>query len=251
MADEKRSHRWRRALQDEGVGAQKPVALVLPLTLLSLVIVPLFGDHAWGAPASVLLVGGCALFALDRSGARRSARRFARWVVVITTLVASGTQLVTNDNTTTALRFAALALFALLLLLTPAVMILRLLTRPRITLDTVAGALAAYLQVGIFFATIYRLSDLLGHEAFFTQTTHPSAAVFQYFSFITLTTVGYGDYTPAGTAGQLLATLEAVLGQLFLVTVVSLVVGNLGRDIPRRLARAQAPDADPDPDPED
>lgn len=247
VPDEKRTQRWRHAVQGDDPGDQKPVALVLPLTLASLIVVPLFVDFAWGATASVLIIGLCALFALRRSGTRRSVRHVARAIVVATTLVASGSSLAADSVESNAFRAVSLCLFALLLLLTPTVMILRLLTRPRITLDTVAGALAAYLQVGIFFATVYRLTDVLSDGQFFTQTSKPTAAVFQYFSFITLTTVGYGDYTPAGTAGQLLATLEAVLGQLFLVTVVSLVVGNLGRDIPRRMARAQAGDPPADP----
>jgi voltage-gated potassium channel Kch len=69
---------------------------------------------------------------------------------------------------------------------------------------------------------------------------------FQYFSFITLTTVGYGDLTPGTELGQLLASLEALTGQLFLVSVVALVVGNLGRDLPHR--RAAAGDGDPPDD---
>ena len=51
-----------------------------------------------------------------------------------------------------------------------------------------------------------------------------------YFSFVTLTTIGYGDIVAANDLSRGLAIFEALLGQLYLVTVVSLVVGNLGRD---------------------
>ena len=53
--------------------------------------------------------------------------------------------------------------------------------------------------------------------------------MYVYFSFITLTTVGFGDFTPAANLGRMLAASEALLGQLYLVLVISLLVANLGR----------------------
>ena len=50
-----------------------------------------------------------------------------------------------------------------------------------------------------------------------------------YFSFTTLTTTGFGDYTAANRGGRALAVLEMLLGQLYLVTVIGLLVGNLRR----------------------
>ena len=50
-----------------------------------------------------------------------------------------------------------------------------------------------------------------------------------YFSYVTLATLGYGDYTAAGNLGRALAVLEALMGQLYLVTVVAVVVTRLGR----------------------
>jgi hypothetical protein len=60
------------------------------------------------------------------------------------------------------------------------------------------------------------------------QTSHPDAIDYIYFSFITMTTVGYGDFTSALNVGRMLAVMEAIFGQLYLITVVSLVVQNLG-----------------------
>ncbi len=51
-----------------------------------------------------------------------------------------------------------------------------------------------------------------------------------YFSFTTLTTLGYGDLTPAGDVGRMLAITEALIGQVYLVTIVALIVTNLGRE---------------------
>ena len=129
----------------------------------------------------------------------------------------------------------ATALFALLLMVTPVIVIGRLLMRPKITLDTVAASLAGYLQIGLLFAAIYSLVSQLQSEPFFAKGSDLlSTFDFQYFSFITLTTVGYGDLTPGTNAGRSLAMLEAVIGQVFLVTIVAVVVGNIGRDLPHR-----------------
>ena len=55
---------------------------------------------------------------------------------------------------------------------------------------------------------------------------------FQFFSYVTLTTLGYGNLVPEGDLGMTLASLEAIIGQVFLVTVVALAVGNLGAEAP-------------------
>ena len=137
------------------------------------------------------------------------------------------------------------ALFALLLMVTPVVVIGRLLMRPKITLDTVAASLAGYLQIGLLFAAVYSLVSQIETVPFFaTGSDLLSTFDFQYFSFITLTTVGYGDLTPATNAGRSLAMLEAVIGQVFLVTIVAVVVGNIGRDLPHRRGTTTPDDGD-------
>src|SRR5436190_1152622 len=64
---------------------------------------------------------------------------------------------------------------------------------------------------------------------FFAGGQAGNASDFQYFSFVTLTTVGYGDLTARSALGHTLAVLEALVGQIYLVTVVSLFVTNVGR----------------------
>jgi hypothetical protein len=72
---------------------------------------------------------------------------------------------------------------------------------------------------------------------FFAQGGDGTRALRLYFSFVTLATLGYGDYTPAGNLGHAFAVLEALMGQLYLVTVVAVVVTRLGR--PGRYAPAR------------
>jgi hypothetical protein len=63
-----------------------------------------------------------------------------------------------------------------------------------------------------------------------------------YFSYITMTTVGYGDYTAAGNLGRTLSASEALFGQLYLVTVVAVVVSRLGRRREPRAGRGERAD---------
>lgn len=101
-----------------------------------------------------------------------------------------------------------------------------------IDVETVAAALSIYLMIGLFYSYLYgALQDV--HPPFFAQTDDPTRPELLYFSFITMTTVGYGDLSPIGNAGRALAVSEAVLGQIYLVTIVALIVSNLGRPTPR------------------
>jgi voltage-gated potassium channel len=95
--------------------------------------------------------------------------------------------------------------------------------------QSLRAAIAVYLLLGMFFVFVYGAAASLGDAAFFTQGTDGSTSLRFYFSFVTLATLGYGDYTPAGNFGHLMAITEALLGQLYLVIVIALLVSNFGR----------------------
>jgi hypothetical protein len=99
----------------------------------------------------------------------------------------------------------------------------------RVRLEAVSGVLALYLLIGMLFAFVYGAIALLGDADFFEGGEEATASQCLYFSFTTLTTVGYGDFTAASDLGRTLSIFEALLGQIYLVTVVSLIVSNLGR----------------------
>jgi hypothetical protein len=103
----------------------------------------------------------------------------------------------------------------------------------RITVQTMFGVLCLYLLIGIFFGTCFATIETIGNEPFFTTVRMGETSDFLYFSFATLTTVGYGDLIAATNLGRSLAITEALIGQIYLVTVVALIVGNL-RAAPRR-----------------
>jgi hypothetical protein len=98
----------------------------------------------------------------------------------------------------------------------------------RIDLNTVAAALSAYLLLGLIFTAAYRFIDVL-QPPFFVQGS-VNSFTYVYFSYVTLTTIGYGDFTAAHDAGRAIAILEGLFGQVFLVTIVAVVVSNLGRE---------------------
>jgi hypothetical protein len=135
---------------------------------------------------------------------------------------------------------ARLCIAALLALGPPAVaigVVRDLRTSGRVELSAISGVLSLYLLVGMAFAFLYGAIDRLGSEPFFASGVDATVSLCLYFSFTTLTTVGYGDLTAAADLGRTLAIFEALIGQIYLVTVVSLLVGNLRRPVPVAPAR--------------
>jgi len=100
--------------------------------------------------------------------------------------------------------------------------------RNQVTIEAVFGVLCLYVLFGMLFAFLYSVIALADGGAFFAGHEKATIAHCQYFSFTTLTTVGYGDLTAVSNLGRTLANSEALVGQIYLVTVVTLIVGNLG-----------------------
>lgn len=100
-------------------------------------------------------------------------------------------------------------------------------------IEAVSGVLSLYMMLGLLFAFIYGAVDRLGGDPFFAGDAAATVANRLYFSFTTLTTVGYGDFSARTDLGHTLCVFEALIGQIYLVTVVSLIVSNLGRRDPR------------------
>jgi hypothetical protein len=98
-----------------------------------------------------------------------------------------------------------------------------------VRVEAVMGVLSVYLLLGFLFAFVYGALDRFGGNPFFTSATPATVANCLYYSFVTLATVGYGDLTARTDLGHTLSVFEALTGQIYLVTVVSLIVSNLGR----------------------
>jgi hypothetical protein len=124
------------------------------------------------------------------------------------------------------------ALVALLyLLLTPPALINGLRKQFReadaVTIQTMFGVLCLYLLIGLLFGVAYASIGEISSTPFFNPPGEHGRDDFLYFSYTTLTTVGYGDLVAATNLGRSLAITEALLGQLYLVSVVAVIISNL------------------------
>jgi hypothetical protein len=115
-----------------------------------------------------------------------------------------------------------------------AVIVRRLSGHLVVSMRTITGALSVYLLLGLFCTYMYVLVGDIRNDGFFAQPGPHSPVTYLYFSFVTLTTVGYGDYSAGSDVGRTMAVIEALVGQLYLVTVVAIVIGNIGRPRQRR-----------------
>ncbi|MCP4968744.1 MAG: two pore domain potassium channel family protein [bacterium] len=97
------------------------------------------------------------------------------------------------------------------------------LRQERITIDLIFGALCVYLFVGVNFAIVYDV--IYGLEPTSFAFAHEGVDSLYYFSYMTLTTVGYGDITPMSGAARALTMVEAVTGQILLVVMVARLIG--------------------------
>ena len=101
----------------------------------------------------------------------------------------------------------------------------------RVTNDMVAGSLCAYLLIGVCWAVIYSIVNEVSPHSFNLPEnesigfTGKNTVNSLYFSLVTLTTLGFGDITPASNVARILTSAEALVGQIYLVVLVARLVG--------------------------
>ena len=96
-----------------------------------------------------------------------------------------------------------------------------------VNFQSVLGALCIYLMIGLLYAFAYGAIAAFQSGPFFAQGTDGTPSLRLYFSVVSLATVGYGDYTAATDLGRTVAGSEGLLGQVYLVTVVAVIVSRL------------------------
>jgi hypothetical protein len=200
---------------------------VFVLTLVLLVFVIVSSDTD-GSLAVALALESAALVVVVATSRSRAEVRRARTIVgglaTVGVVLAVAFGAVPRDVVLAALGLLTLALpFALVGGL------LRLVRTHGVTLQAVAGALTIYLLVGLLFAWAVALAAHLDSAPYFANGTDGSQGSRVYFSFTVLTTTGFGDLTAATPAGHALAVVEMLVGQLYLVTVIGVLVGGLAR----------------------
>jgi voltage-gated potassium channel len=199
--------------------------LVLLLLVISYFCDAALGDDTWGRVVVVFVLAAATWLALRASQVQRRPMRVAQALIPLLCVVAVASLLIGQENVAHAVTGA---ITLVLVVAAPIAIGWHLARNMALSVETFLGAVCIYLLIAQLFATLFALTAILAGQAFFVQTSHPSAMDYIYFSFVTMTTVGYGDYTSALNVGRMLAMTEAVFGQLYLITVVSLVVQNLG-----------------------
>jgi Ion channel len=211
----------RRALKAFVPGVDR-FGLVLALLVLSYVVLALGGSSTPRLlEASFVFVA--LWLALNASAAGPRVRLWAAAMLLVAFLAVVVITQSVADNTA---RGLGELWFVVVFLLTLIAVLRRVLIHQEVTLETICGALAAYLLLGLMFSSLYGAMADLGNQQLFVQVAEPSIPVRQYFSFATLTTLGYGDVTAATDIGRAVAILEAICGQIFLVTLIARLVAN-------------------------
>jgi Ion channel len=195
--------------------------LLFLLILVALVLTA--ANTTWLKIAALLAQGGVVLFAFLAARVGRRAWRVA--VVLVPLAVILGIAGRFGDSR------PAEAVAAAMNLALPAAAIValgrRIVLEPFVSSRTIIGLLCVYLLIGMTFAATYITIAVVSDEPFFVQTDHAQPVDFTYFSLVTLATVGYGDFTAANPMPRMLAAIEGLTGQLYLVTVVAVAVSRV------------------------
>jgi Ion channel len=203
--------------------------LVLLLILCSLVFQLAASDQDWARVVTIALQGATLVLALYASEARQLIERLATVVVAFAVLGSTGALIGFGELGSTAGRIVAVLLVALAPIAIARGVVRGVRTEGAVTMHTMFGVLCIYLLIGMLFAYAYGLVGDAQSQPFFASGIDPDISDYLYFSFATITTVGYGDLSAATDLGRSVAIAEALTGQIYLVTVVAVIVGSLSR----------------------
>jgi voltage-gated potassium channel Kch len=228
--------RFNDSLFDEESPQLDRFGLLLVVTIAAIVVQSLVhmrrgGDDIesnLGTLTVAAFVGATFLIALSASGLRRRWRRIAMVMVLGSIGVLLLVILVeaTTDVDTSAFQRAGPPIGrTFLAVATPIAVVRRLASHRVVRGSTLIGAISVYLLIALAAHYVFLFVDLVESTPFFGQP-EPTTR-FMYFSLVTLTTLGYGDLVPVTDWGGLMANIEAVTGQVFLVTFVAGLVGLL------------------------
>jgi hypothetical protein len=194
----------------------------LLILLIASYLLSAFIHARWIEAVQVVLFTVAVLLALRSAAISRRAVR----LVVIAAVVGLPVMFLLSFSTATGNVGSGIAdIWTALVLLAAAVMIIRrVLAFGTVTLQSIYGAISAYLVLGFMFAAVFAAMYHFHSGKFFVPGEPANTQTFQYFSYTTLTTLGYGDFTAHYSSGQAVAVLEALTGQIFLATLVARLV---------------------------
>jgi hypothetical protein len=207
---------WQRALR-----LADSYDSLLVLLLANFFLLEVIDDPRWGAIGSTLLAAVALVVAISDPDAGETVNK-RQGLTILACVALAPFVLFVNSESIVGLTY--LLPVALLVTATLPVTLVRVLRHGRVTHQTVAGALCTYVLLGLLFAFLYLAVNEFVAASFFVQPGAHSQPEYVYFSFVALTTLGFGDLSPAVGLPQALTVLEALVGQVFLVTLVARLV---------------------------
>jgi uncharacterized membrane protein YeaQ/YmgE (transglycosylase-associated protein family) len=203
--------------------------LVLLLVSASLIVQLILAGSDATRFVTVTLAAVTLVAAVRVSGVHRGLTRAAAIAAVVSVIISLGIWIVRGDFPQVPAAIVNGLLVAVAPLAISRGLLAELRDRRAVTVATLAGVLAIDLLTGMFFSFVYGVIGAVDGPALFTEQATSTRADELYFSFVTMCTVGYGDLTPAANFTRAVAVGQMLFGQIYLVTVVSLIVANLGR----------------------
>lgn len=216
--------------------------IVLTLLLLNYFAIAIERTTPWTRAIVVLLQGLTLFLALCAARASRMLLVASGLYLLVSTCAALVSLLVSGAATYSQ---APPLIGGVLLFITPFAILRRMSTHHEVTAQTLLGAVCIYLLWGFSFSFLYETIAFFSPTPFFLNGQPATSSTYLFFSYTTLTTVGYGNLVPANELGQMFAMLEALLGQVYLVIIVARLVSLWGQ---KRHAPPARPSTDPSAD---
>jgi multidrug transporter EmrE-like cation transporter len=200
--------------------------LLAALSLLVFLVYPL--ADTYGDPGILLNIFTFTMFVVSLR-AMSNSRRMVRMILLIA-LPMFGVRIWALFSDASVVMIAYAVLHGVFLGAVLLACLSRVLDRSPVNQDKILGAICVYVLIAIIFSFVYEVIYILDSNAIHLGVIHGDATtpqqfwVFTYFSFVTLTTLGYGDVFPITPVARSMATLEAVLGSLYLAILVARLV---------------------------
>ena len=212
--------------------------LVFGLVVITYVVTSLVGDKCWEAVLVMLCVSTTSVVALTSSHVK------PHWVHIAIYVSLLGLVLAVIASISGAEDWLGVGGIVEVGLLTAAMVavLIRVVGTAEVNARTILGAISVYTVLGLLFAFCFEAIGRLGSAPFFENHPVLHHSDYLFFSYTTLTTTGYGDLVPGGQPGRMLAGLEMMIGQIFLVTLVAglVAVWRPGTGLKKRRERRMA-----------
>lgn len=205
--------RWRRRAQR----ANDAFGLVLVLVLATYVLGSVLSNEGWGGVLLMAVTGATSVVALTSTQAKPVYVRRALNLAVLSVVLAAISAGFGGRHWLSVANLIEICLLSIAM----AAVLRRVVSSENVSSRTILGALSVYAAIGLLFTWAYGLIDRFEDGTFFGAGVAARGSDFLFFSFTTLTTTGYGDLVPTGQFGRMVAGLEMMLGQIFLVTLVA------------------------------